>query len=569
MEHFVLLLVCVTPLVQCYSSGKVMESCEDMQPYHSGLSPETAPAPYTVKTDHISYRLGEEIQAPASTPFIGFLLQAREVGGRSPVGSFALTTGATQLLPCSQKPNSAVSHTSDSVKTSIQMTWRSEASEVMKPIQFHIISADCGVTKLCFSHPSNCNPRANAKCYFMSAMMLPLTAAAIRYEMTGPSDGYVSFGFSDDQMMGNDDIYICGIGSDGVVQLQHSFSTGQTTPQAVPLGNISDVRASVLDGVISCSFTSINIISTQRTTEADYSALIVLCISLTGQIQFHTGTFISSDKVDISRPRIVRKAGWPHIIKAHGALMLTAWMTLGSLGMMVARYLKELTKRQKLCGKDIWFLVHVAVMSVTIAATIIAFILSFSYVKAWSGGAHPVLGCLVIILSLLQPILALLRFAAILTGLKMIDSSLDQLLMKVMGGLVGWEALCYILQLSLTADIAAITCSCRYMLYNIRRIRPLLTQKAAQVLVQALVISRLDYCNSLLAGLPANAIRPLQLIQNAAARLVFNRPKFTHTTPLLRDLHWLPVAARIRFKTLVLAYRAANRSGPVYIQDMV
>ena len=124
-------------------------------------------------------------------------------------------------------------------------------------------------------------------------------------------------------------------------------------------------------------------------------------------------------------------------------------------------------------------------------------------------------------------------------------------------------------QLSLTANITATTRSCRFMLYNIRRIRPLLTQKAVQVLVQALVISRLDYCNSLLAGLPASAIRPLQLIQNAAARLVFNQPKFSHTTPLLRSLHWLPVAARIRFKTLVLAYHAVNGSGPVYIQDMV
>ena len=50
---------------------------------------------------------------------------------------------------------------------------------------------------------------------------------------------------------------------------------------------------------------------------------------------------------------------------------------------------------------------------------------------------------------------------------------------------------------------------------------------------------------------------------------LFNVPKFTQTTLLLRSLHWLPVAARIRFKTLVLAYRAANGSGPVYIQDMV
>ncbi|KAK3535465.1 hypothetical protein QTP70_016886 [Hemibagrus guttatus] len=64
---------------------------------------------------------------------------------------------------------------------------------------------------------------------------------------------------------------------------------------------------------------------------------------------------------------------------------------------------------------------------------------------------------------------------------------------------------------------------------------PFLFTQATQVLVQSLVISRLDYCNSLLAGLPLNAIRPLQMIQNAAARLVFNLDKFSHTTPLLHS----------------------------------
>ncbi|KAI4887135.1 hypothetical protein NFI96_026115 [Prochilodus magdalenae] len=76
---------------------------------------------------------------------------------------------------------------------------------------------------------------------------------------------------------------------------------------------------------------------------------------------------------------------------------------------------------------------------------------------------------------------------------------------------------------------------------TIRRIRPFLSKEASQPLVQSLVISRLDYCNSLLAGLSLRAIRPLQLVQNAATRL-FNLPKFTHVTPLLRSLHWLPVA---------------------------
>ncbi|KAK3557720.1 hypothetical protein QTP86_000323 [Hemibagrus guttatus] len=114
-----------------------------------------------------------------------------------------------------------------------------------------------------------------------------------------------------------------------------------------------------------------------------------------------------------------------------------------------------------------------------------------------------------------------------------------------------------------------VTRSCRFLLYNIRRIRPFLSTQATQVLVQSLVISRLDYCNSLLAGLPLNAIRPLQMIQNAAARLVFNLPKFSHTTPLLRSLHWLPVAARIRFKTLMLAYKAKNGPAPSYLKALV
>ncbi|KAK3561324.1 hypothetical protein QTP86_030626 [Hemibagrus guttatus] len=124
-------------------------------------------------------------------------------------------------------------------------------------------------------------------------------------------------------------------------------------------------------------------------------------------------------------------------------------------------------------------------------------------------------------------------------------------------------------QLSFSSHVTNVTRSCRFLLYNIRRIRPFLSIQATQVLVQSLVISRLDYCNSLLAGLPLNAIRPLQMIQNAAARLVFNLPKFSHTTPLLCSLHWLPVAARIRFKTLMLAYKAKNGPAPSYLKALI
>ncbi len=80
-------------------------------------------------------------------------------------------------------------------------------------------------------------------------------------------------------------------------------------------------------------------------------------------------------------------------------------------------------------------------------------------------------------------------------------------------------------QLTFKEHIAKTAQSCRFALYNIRKIRPFLTEHAAQLLVQALVISRLDYCNALLAGLLSSTIKPLQMIQNAAALLVFNEPK--------------------------------------------
>ncbi len=102
-------------------------------------------------------------------------------------------------------------------------------------------------------------------------------------------------------------------------------------------------------------------------------------------------------------------------------------------------------------------------------------------------------------------------------------------------------------------QIAKTARSCRFSLHNIRKIRPFLTQHAEQLLFQALVISRLNYCNALLAGLPSCTIKPLQMIQNAAARLVFRKPKRAHVTPLFIFLYWLPVAARIKFKTLMLA----------------
>ncbi len=111
--------------------------------------------------------------------------------------------------------------------------------------------------------------------------------------------------------------------------------------------------------------------------------------------------------------------------------------------------------------------------------------------------------------------------------------------------------------------------SCRFALYNIKKIRPFLSEHATQLLVQALVLSRLDYCNALLEELPDSSIKPLQLIQNAAVRLIFNEPKRTHVTPLFIHLHWLPIAVRIKFKALMFGYRTSSGSKPLYLNPLL
>uniref|UniRef100_A0A673XCL5 Zgc:163022 n=1 Tax=Salmo trutta TaxID=8032 RepID=A0A673XCL5_SALTR len=477
MDRYILIIACVLRVVRCYSSGEVTEACDDMAPQHF-VTAQTSPAPFSVTADRSSFKEGDEITVRLiadSTPFIGFMLQARAVNGSSPVGVFTVTGGEAQLLTCNGQP-SAVSHTSASAKLSIQGTWRAPTSDDFNSIQFikidlclqqlSISSAGCGSSKVCFRQPLNCDPGVSPDCYFLSTMT-STRDTAIHLEMNGPSDGYIAIGFSDDQMMGSDDIFICGRDSNGIIQLQHAYSTGRRRPDIVPLGNVSDVKSSMKDGIISCSFMTRNPISTRRSVRSSCPYYLMFAHGPTsnGEIGHHTSTFISDTKMDISRPRVVTNAIQP-LIKAHGALMLIAWMTTGSLGMITARYLKE-----KECWQDVWFLAHVFLMTLTVAATTIAFILSFSHVRGWSGGAHPVLGCVVMILAFFQPIAAMFRcgpqrrwrilfnwshalnavaikvlaVAAIFTGLSLIDSSEDKWLLKVMGGFVGWEASVYIL----------------------------------------------------------------------------------------------------------------------------
>ena len=107
-------------------------------------------------------------------------------------------------------------------------------------------------------------------------------------------------------------------------------------------------------------------------------------------------------------------------------------------------------------------------------------------------------------------------------------------------------------------------------LRRIRQIRRFIDEDTTKQLVVSFILSRIDYCNSLYRGINDEKINKLQILQNQAARLVKLAPKTDHISPILKELHWLPVKARIDYKILILSFKSIHDATfPSYLKDMV
>ena len=114
------------------------------------------------------------------------------------------------------------------------------------------------------------------------------------------------------------------------------------------------------------------------------------------------------------------------------------------------------------------------------------------------------------------------------------------------------------------------TCkACFLQMHGLRRIKQYLTPEVAVIAANALVNSYLDYCNSLFRGLSCFNQHKLQSIQNTLARIVTNHRKYAHVTPILKQLHWLPVKYRCMFKTATLVYKFLHSGSPSYFQPFL
>ena len=120
-------------------------------------------------------------------------------------------------------------------------------------------------------------------------------------------------------------------------------------------------------------------------------------------------------------------------------------------------------------------------------------------------------------------------------------------------------------ELSMQVHISKISSTCFFHLRRLRKLRPLIDTASAQRLASAFILSRVDYCNAV--RLPTSPLAPLQRVLNASARFVAGATSRTHVSGIMKSLHWLPIAYRIRFKLCVLMHGVHNGTSPSYLTD--
>ena len=110
---------------------------------------------------------------------------------------------------------------------------------------------------------------------------------------------------------------------------------------------------------------------------------------------------------------------------------------------------------------------------------------------------------------------------------------------------------------------------CFAVLRNMFKIRQCINETAAKTMVQTMITSNIDYCNILLCGLPKSTLNYLSRVQKMSARFISKHGKYDQITPVLKNLHWLPVEQRIEYKVLVMIFKAINGLCPQYISELI
>lgn len=488
----VLLLVTIKS-VRSWPNGAPYKTCVNGFPKHSGSDQQLTPPPFEIVVNESTYRplqvLQVTLRSKDQTKFLGFQIGARlassSISSSSSSSSSSFgedtdvilgewiahddqTTRLQYWYPEKHGTHNCATHRNKTAKEQIVLLWRAPSQNVgdivfrsgfvknydtfWSGVESPIIrsqssltvttkptsdpgdvaefsTANCHRSKGCFLYPKDCS---DGDCSFgVTYQYLGDEKAAIRFEMIGRSDEYVSLALSTDQYMGEDETVTCISTTDNRNAIQHGYNPSQHNDHHRSF-DLYEKQVVRMDGRIFCSFvrplnTSITyIIDNQKEGYRNVKNL-VKTFDLSEQlfIQIAWGTvykgamvirkhiespLVTPSAVGLFQKEVVYGVGIPAFIKAHAFLGFFAWVFLTGCAMIVARHCRQILN-SKVAGTALWFQLHRGFMFTAAVATSVLIIVIFASVGKWSQRAtiHAILGLTTAGLTVVQIIFGMLR----------------------------------------------------------------------------------------------------------------------------------------------------------------
>ncbi|XP_063442081.1 ferric-chelate reductase 1-like isoform X1 [Mytilus trossulus] len=238
-----------------------------------------------------------------------------------------------------------------------------------------------------------------------------------------PDNMWIAIAFSHDQNMGNDNVIEC-VTNDGFMDVYQSVNLDSKTNQRLiePKKGLSGIYGSIQDGIVHCKFTRKKQVVGEDVLlnlDEDFHIMFAHGPARNGKLLPHSIQkipIVSLKLVDFQKNSSVSGRVIYYLIKFHGALMIFAWIGCASIAIVIVRYYKRIWPGSTICDERIWYQVHRLMMIVVFLCVIISAILVFLDVEGYSKingqmfhQAHPIIGIVVLVFTVANPIVALIR----------------------------------------------------------------------------------------------------------------------------------------------------------------
>ncbi|CAG2255811.1 unnamed protein product [Mytilus edulis] len=458
-------IICCYQLVSGYAAGPPFSTCLTLFPKHDGLEAQTTEPPYTIHIQETYYIPEQDIHITVrgknDRKFMGLQIAVHRDKGDTEelMGEFtSFPSDKLKAINCIDGKKNMIGHKNSEIVKETNITWKAPSvnqgnltihfsivenfdnfwQNILRPLPSKVdipvvpvkqiskhknINVDfdeCGNSLGCILYPSYCT---GDNCYAGAAFKDEGNRTRFK-TFVGINEGYISLGFSDDRLMGDDHTISCTYKDDHYT-IQHGYNPLYFNYRQYKKDEIDDMTVSVQDGKLYCEFTRpkymsvVNMMNPSERLEFDLNNdyYVMIAWGYLHRVAFDVVLILLASwcqqnlKVNFKSTIIYRGSALPGLTQIHALLMIVAWILFTGVATIIARYFKSSFGEKMAFGAKIWFQTHRAAAVISALITAISFIIIFVKVDGFTevAEAHAYVGIVLMAITTLQVFGGLLR----------------------------------------------------------------------------------------------------------------------------------------------------------------